>query len=104
MKMKARKLTIVTLALLMAITAGQIFQPTVLKAETVAAPSLQVVNINKADAEALQNIRGIGPALAKRIVDHRSEFGPFKSADDLAKVRGIGEAKLQKMKNQIAVS
>ncbi|MBN1687937.1 MAG: helix-hairpin-helix domain-containing protein [Candidatus Omnitrophica bacterium] len=61
------------------------------------------VNINKAGLEELQAIRGIGPALAERIVQFRKDNGPFETLEDLANVRGIGGAKLQKIKSQISV-
>lgn len=60
-----------------------------------------IVNINTADSEELQKVRGIGPSLAERILEYRELNGPFQSAEDLAHVRGIGGAKLQKIKTQI---
>lgn len=62
-----------------------------------------MVNINKAGAEELDKVRGIGPAMAQRIIDFREQNGPFKSVDDLVQVRGIGGSKLQKIKGQITV-
>jgi competence protein ComEA len=62
-----------------------------------------VVNINKAGAEELDKIRGVGPAMAQRIIEFRQQNGPFKSVDDLVQVRGIGGSKLQKIKDQITV-
>lgn len=62
-----------------------------------------IVNINKAGAEELDKIRGIGPAMAQRIIEFRTQNGPFKSVDDLVQVRGIGGSKLQKIKDQITV-
>jgi competence protein ComEA len=51
----------------------------------------------------LQVLPGVGPALSERIVSYRDEHGPFKSVDQLAEVKGIGEAKLAKLKNQLTV-
>ena len=62
-----------------------------------------IVNINKAGAEELDKIRGVGPAMAKRIIEFRDQNGPFKTVDDLVQVRGIGGSKLQKIKDQITV-
>jgi len=45
------------------------------------------VNLNTATAEQLDALPGIGPALAERIVDFRSQQGPFTSVDDLKKCR-----------------
>ncbi|MBI3317047.1 MAG: helix-hairpin-helix domain-containing protein [Candidatus Omnitrophica bacterium] len=62
-----------------------------------------LVNVNTASAEELQEVRGIGPSLADRIIEFRSQNGKFQKVDDLINVRGIGEAKLQKIKNQISI-
>src|SRR3989338_7497161 len=68
-----------------------------------AAQAVQVVNINTATAEELQLIRGIGPALAERIIAYREDKGSFSNINDLANVRGIGTAKLEKIMDQISV-
>ena len=62
-----------------------------------------MVNVNKATVEELIKVRGIGPVMAKRIIEHRDKNGTFKSIDDLAKVQGIGGNKLQRIKDQITV-
>jgi len=62
-----------------------------------------LVDLNKADADSLQAVKGIGPALAERIVAYREANGPFETVDDLAEVRGIGQVKLNKIKNQVIV-
>lgn len=69
----------------------------------VQAQALKMVSINKAGNEELQLVRGIGPALAERIIQYREEHGPFRKVEDLANVRGIGEAKFQKIKDQISI-
>ena len=61
------------------------------------------VSINKANAEELQVVRGIGPALAERIVNYREANGGFKSLDQLKEVKGIGDMKFEKMKDQITL-
>ncbi len=52
------------------------------------------VNINTADAAALESLPGVGPALAQRILDWRSANGNFASVDDLLNVTGIGQKTL----------
>ncbi len=61
------------------------------------------VSINKANAEELQAVRGIGPALAERIISYRAANGGFKSLDQLKEVKGIGDAKFEKVKDQITL-
>jgi comEA protein len=63
----------------------------------------KVVNVNKATLEELVTVRGIGPALAERIIQFRKEKGPFQRLEDLVNVRGIGTAKLEKIKSQVTV-
>lgn len=54
------------------------------------------VDINTATEEQLKTLKGIGKTLAKRIVDDRKANGPFKSVEDLRRVRGIGKRTLEK--------
>jgi competence protein ComEA len=63
-----------------------------------------VIDLNKATEMELTKVRGIGPALAKRIVDFRKEHGPFGKVDDILKVRGIGEKSLAKLKPHLKVT
>jgi len=63
-----------------------------------------LIDLNKATEMELTKVRGIGPALAKRIVDFRKENGPFGKVDDILKVRGIGEKSLAKLKPYLKVT
>lgn len=63
---------------------------------------MQSVRINSASASELQQLPGIGPALAQRIVETRTS-GRFTSADDLLRVPGIGKAKLAKLRDFVEV-
>jgi competence protein ComEA len=56
------------------------------------------IDLNRATAEDLDAITGLGPALAQRIVDYRQAHGPFKKVDDLREVSGIGPHNLQRLK------
>ena len=58
-------------------------------------------NINKASAGELETISGIGGVIAQRIIQYRDEFGPFKNPEDLKKVKGIGDKKLEAIIGQI---
>ena len=62
-----------------------------------------VVNINDASVEKLQQIKGLGPKLAIRIVQFREENGHFNSVEDIMKIRGIGEAKFERIKEYLEV-
>ena len=62
-----------------------------------------MVNVNKATAEELIKVRGIGPVMAKRIIEYRDKNGAFKAIEDLAQVQGIGGNKLQRIKDQVMV-
>lgn len=62
------------------------------------------VNINTADATALESLPGVGPSTAKAIIAHRQANGPFSSPEGLLDVKGIGDAKFAAMKSLVAVS
>jgi competence protein ComEA len=61
-----------------------------------------LLDLNRADTLALQALPWVGPALARRIVEARRE-SPFRSVDDLLKVRGIGPATLSRLRPLVAV-
>lgn len=59
------------------------------------------IDINAADASALDALPGVGPSTAAKIVADREANGPFKTADDLGRVSGIGPKKLEQLKAYI---
>ncbi|WP_250623943.1 ComEA family DNA-binding protein [Pinirhizobacter soli] len=62
------------------------------------------VDINKADAATLaQSLDGVGIARAQAIVEWREQHGPFRAADDLISVKGIGKAMVEKNREFIQV-
>jgi competence protein ComEA len=61
-----------------------------------------LVDINTADATALETLSGIGPALAQRILDYRSAHGGFATIADLQKVTGIGPKKFDAIKARVS--
>ena len=86
--------------------------PTVASSESTVAPSVTTsptaapalsgkISINRATASQLDGLPGIGPAYAQRIVDYRTEHGPFKKIDDLDQVSGIGPATIEKIRDLI---
>ena len=63
------------------------------------------VNINTADAETISaELKGVGLTKAKAIVEYREKHGPFRSADDLSLVKGIGERTVEINRSDIVVS
>ena len=66
-------------------------------------PPLKPVNINTATAGELQQVPGIGPSTAAKIVQMRKSYGAFKSVDDLLAIRGIGRKRLEKMRKYLTV-
>lgn len=61
------------------------------------------VDLNTADAKTLAALDGIGPQKAQAIIAYRQEHGPFKSVDDLLKVKGIGKKTLDANRGKIIV-
>ena len=61
------------------------------------------ININEASVGDLMRLRGVGKVLAHRIIDHRFSKGPFIYIDDIKKVKGIGNAFFEKIKDDISV-
>ena len=51
----------------------------------------QPININTADKELLMTIKGVGEKRAEAIIAYRKQNGPFKSVDQLAKIKGLGQ-------------
>jgi competence protein ComEA len=61
------------------------------------------VDLNTATAEQLQTLPGVGPATAAAIISDRAAHGPFRSVNDLGRVRGIGDAKLGQLRDLVTV-
>lgn len=62
-----------------------------------------LININTADSDALMELPGVGEATARAIIENREQLGPFTSVDDLLRVSGIGEKKLEKIRPHVCV-
>ena len=61
------------------------------------------VNINTAGSGDLDQLKGIGPALAERIIEYRNEHGRFNNISELKQVSGIGTKKFEEMQEQITI-
>jgi competence ComEA-like helix-hairpin-helix protein len=64
-------------------------------------PPAHPIDINSANSAQLQEVPGIGPATADKILAMRKSYGAFKSVDDLLSVRGIGPKRLEKMRKYL---
>jgi competence protein ComEA len=62
-----------------------------------------LLNLNTASAQELEALPAIGPVTAQAIVDYRTANGPFRSVEEIVKVKGIGPATLEKLKPLITV-
>jgi comEA protein len=62
-----------------------------------------LVNINKAGVEELMSLPGVGPKIAQRIVEYRTQHGPFKRKEELMNVQGIGPKKFERLKDRITL-
>jgi len=66
-------------------------------------PPLHPINLNSANSTELQEVPGIGPVTADKILKMRKSYGPFKSVDDLRVIKGIGPKRLEKMRKYLTV-
>ncbi len=79
---------------------SQTFSP---KRSAAIAMSPGAVNINTADAEELQKIPGIGPASAKKIIDHRNRYGPFRRPEEILIIEGISDRRFREFRRFIFI-
>jgi len=61
------------------------------------------LDVNRADRAALVGLPGVGPVLAERILEDRARNGPFRSVEDLRRVKGIGERTLERLRDLVVV-
>ncbi len=69
----------------------------------VVATTTDLININTATAAELNTLPGIGPTTAQKIVDYRTQNGPFLNTEDIINVSGIGPGTYERIKNLITV-
>ena len=69
----------------------------------ISSSSGDVININTANLEQLMKISGVGKTKAEAIISYREKNGDFKKKEDITKVKGIGKATFEKIKDKIEV-
>ena len=94
-----RTRTILTLALALGLAGEAIAAGASTAPAAAAGPQ---VNINTATASELALLPRVGPALAQRIIEFRTANGPFKAAEELIRVKGIGERSFANLKPYIS--
>jgi len=67
-------------------------------------PSSDTIDLNRATTDDLTRLPGVGPALARRIVDIRDSVGPFTQVDELGRVRGMTVRKIDKLRAFVTVA
>ncbi len=75
-----------------------------LAALLISTAALAAVNLNSATKDELVALPGIGPSKAQAIIDYRTQNGPFRSVDEVRKVRGIGEKLFQQIKPELTIA
>lgn len=70
---------------------------------SIAALAAEPVDINTASAEELQQLQGVGPVIAERIVIYRETHGAFRSLDELTSVRGISTNVIEQNKSSLSI-
>ncbi len=62
------------------------------------------IDLNRATPDELTRLPGVGPALARRIVDVRDADGPFTQVDELGRVRGMGARRLERLRAFVTIA
>lgn len=69
----------------------------------VETPQMGPIPINQATAQQLQSLPHIGPKTAAAIIDYRQKHGRFSAVEHLSRVRGIGDATVQRLKDHVSI-
>jgi len=74
------------------------------RAEPKKHPPAAPLDLNTATAEELQQLPGVGPGMAKAIVDFREKSGPFQRVEELLAIRGITKQRLEKIRPYVKIA
>ncbi len=91
----------IRIAWILALCIGLAISPVSSLAQKSSPPSTEKVSLNTATVEQLQSLPGIGPATAKRIIEHRAKVGKFNKIEEIITIKGMGEKKFQKIKDRL---
>lgn len=64
----------------------------------------QLMDLNRASVEEIEQLPGVGPVLARRVVAYRTSLGRFRKVEDLRGVKGIGQKKLERLRQLVTVA
>lgn len=82
---------------------GEVKQAANINATSTDAENKSVVNINSAQLADFQNVKGVGPKKAQKIIDYREKNGDYQKIEDLQKVGGFGAKTIESLKDQLTV-
>jgi competence protein ComEA len=97
---RGRLVVLVGVAVVLAAGGGELLSVRDARAQVAAKKKSALVDVNTATAEQLQTLPGIGPAIAKAIIDGR----PYSSVNDLERVKGLGATRLAELKGKVTAS
>ena len=92
----------IVLAFSLVVCLGLALAPAAL-AQKGKAVSNEKVNLNTATSEQLQTLPGVGPAMAKRVLEYRAKVGKFTKVEEILNVKGFGEKNFQKLKDRLLI-
>jgi comEA protein len=98
--MNVRKMNV---ACVLVLCAGLMISSISVMAQKSVPATTEKVNLNSATVEQLQSLPGIGPAIAKNIVELRTKIGKFNRIEEVINVKGVGEKKFQKIKDRVTL-
>ena len=91
------------IACVLALCLGLVLSSVSVLAQKAGPASPEKINLNTATVEQLQTLPGIGPVIAKSIVEHRTKVGKFNRIEEVINVKGVGEKKFEKIKDRLVL-